>query len=179
MIFHFLIINQLEFVVFKRTLLVSTLALISSQTFAASYANMMDNYQTGVVITDAALAGNVAGIAIQNNEYEASLQAAYFHRSGLRAAPILANIGIRHSLASTVYYDYGLQGIYKHYFQKSGTVVKSPYSLGVYVGLQYQPNEHIQVFAQTLPYNYHRQSTDTRLHGFFEDANIGMKYFFK
>ena len=88
--------------------------------------------------------------------------------------------GYRQALQDNVYAAVGVQGNYGFHSGNADTagLTKNPFTVGPYVGLEYQPTSHIQIFTRVMPYSYERKADNEKQSEFFQEGQIGLKYFF-
>ena len=141
-------------------------------------------------LAQADIANNVLGnpfnvnVTYSNDMFEAGLGTSYTRLtvSGdkVNVIPVLANIGLRNHLTQNLYVSYGINGAYRFMDGNGSTSSADSYSVGAYVGLNYQLSQNLLVSATVNPYTY----TDTTegdsaaIHDVFAQGSINFTYLF-
>jgi len=90
--------------------------------------------------------------------------------------------GLRHHLAKDVTGSFGFLGNIGFYdsFYNAGQNGKDndPLTIGPYLGLGYQPTDHISIFVRIMPVSYERTSSNQIGIEVFQEGLMGMKYLF-
>jgi hypothetical protein len=119
------------------------------------------------------------GLALKNALLEAGINARA-GRSHANASfsdgSVGGYTGLRYSLKDKIIGSAGIMGnCANHPYGYSHT----PYTIGAYVGLSYEPSDSIQIFARIMPFSYKRlRITHYERYGFFEEGQIGLAFFF-
>lgn len=71
-----------------------------------------------------------------------------------------ANLGLRNALNNTLFVTYGATGAYG-VLSNAPSATKSPYAAGAFVGLDYQPMNHLLLSVKVDPYLYVSHPTNT------------------
>lgn len=91
---------------------------------------------------------------------------------------IRGDLGLRHELMNTLYVTYGALGSIGFGAPASSGTSQTPYSCGVYAGLDYQPIQHLLLSFKLAPYNYVYTATQSRLNDVFTDGSLEAAYVF-
>ncbi|MCX7120639.1 MAG: hypothetical protein NTZ67_02510 [Gammaproteobacteria bacterium] len=86
-------------------------------------------------------------------------------------------LGLRHSLMQTLYFTYGALASYGIISNTSATRT-DPYTVGAFVGLDYQPMPHFLLSFKISPYSYARAVTKGTSNNVFTSGAIGASYVF-
>ena len=85
-------------------------------------------------------------------------------------------LGYRMPLFHCLYGSVGVNGLYGAGDQPAGSV--NPYQVGAYMGLSYEPTEHLSVFTRVNAIQYNRSTADRKFWNFFNNAEFGVAYYF-
>ena len=96
------------------------------------------------------------------------------HRTNLRA-----DLGLRYQLMQQLFVTYGAFGQYGVLSNNTGSI-QSPYTVGPFVGLDYQPLKNLLMSFKIAPYAYSRDATiaNTSTNGVFTDGSLAVSYIF-
>lgn len=86
-----------------------------------------------------------------------------------------SELGLRQSLEHSLFFTYGLLGSRGFRDQAFTT---DPYSVGGYIGLDYQPLQHVLLSAQITPYDYFRDENKVGHSNVFNEGSFGASYIF-
>ena len=90
-------------------------------------------------------------------------------------AQFMGHLGLRDQLFQNLYVTYGVTGsVVAGNLSDNST----PYSVGVFTGLDWQPMRHFLISAKINPYNYDRPGDNARSNEVFESGSIGFSYVF-
>ena len=87
------------------------------------------------------------------------------------------DLGLRYQLMQELFATYGATGSYG-VLSNSVSGLKAPYTVGAFVGLDYQPLRHILLSFKVSPYTYARSVYNTTSNNVFSDGSIGASYIF-
>jgi hypothetical protein len=172
----------------KKTLLTSCILAMTSTSFAGGVTTppegMGDLQWGGSLLVDHGF-GTGIGIDVQNQKIEAG---ANFGGGNINPANIPSfsefyygfYAGLRHELRGNVYGALGALAVFEQYYGTTPVALinRSPYKVGAYLGLEYQPNQSFQGFVRVMPYSYIKGNTNTRVNSYFKESQVGIKYFF-
>lgn len=93
-----------------------------------------------------------------------------------------ADLGLRNQLVDTVYLTYGANGA-DDVLENKPSATKMPYAVGAFVGLDYQPMNHLLLSLKVDPYMYVSHPTNdtggfTTANEVFANGSIGASYIF-
>ncbi len=54
----------------------------------------------------------------------------------------------------------------------------NPVTLGAYVGLSYEPNPNVEMFARVMPLSYEKNYVNSKEIEMFQEGHVGVRYFF-
>ena len=109
------------------------------------------------------------------------LGASYFHNNSSHNSTashifeLRGEFGLRQSLEHSLFFTYGLLGSRGF---RNQTNLTNPYSIGGYVGLDYQPLQHLLLSTQVTPYVFMRDQNRVNHSNAFSDGSIGASYIF-
>jgi len=172
----------------KSTLIVSSLLAISSASFAGGMMTapkaQTDTLQWGVSLLSDNNFSVGAGIDLQNQKMEAGLNIgggsiSLVDDTNFSEVYYGGYVGLRTALMGNVHAAGGFLGAFESYSGNTpaGIVNTSPYKVGAYVALEYQPNQNFQAFVRAMPYSYNKTSSNTTINNYFQDCQLGVKYF--
>ena len=173
----------------KKTLLLG-IGLLATQLYA--HPNTPTNeFKHGVSIFHDQLSNmNFAiGLETENNMFEAGI-----NFSANRVNPSVSSspdytefylggvIGKRQSIPGNGCLSYGVLTNYGFYSNdtdaKASGLTKNPFAIGPYIGLAYAPNKNFELFTRIMPVSYDKNGNNTVEYEFFQEGQIGIKYFF-
>ena len=133
------------------------------------------NYATWGVNNFAITAGYV------NHWISTYLGASYFHNNATTATSashifeLRGEFGLRQALQHSLFFTYGLLG--SNGFRNQANLT-NPYSAGAYIGLDYQPLQHLLLSTQIAPYVYMHDQNRINHSNEFSEGSIGASYIF-
>ena len=90
--------------------------------------------------------------------------------------------GMRKEMKGNTNLSYGVLGNYGFYSDDSNAAsswaTKNPFTIGAYLGLGYNPNPNIEIFARVMPLSYERNSANQKEIEMFQEGHVGIRYFF-
>src|SRR3990167_158934 len=86
-------------------------------------------------------------------------------------------LGLRHAIMHSLYFTYGALGNYGVISNTSATRT-DPYSVGAFVGLDYQPMPQLLLSFKISPYSYQRFVSKSTGNAVFTTGSIGASYVF-
>lgn len=177
---------------FKKLVLASAISscLLSSVYAGGMMPNMElmpdDSMQWGVsfVYTDPVHSFGL-GFDAQNSRIEMGINGSYSDTTTATNISysqffLAGYFGFRKELSSQVFGAIGFMGDQVFYSGNTAAagLIKEPYSYGPYLGLEYQPTPNYQLYVRAQPYSRRVTFVNTTQDVYFEDGQVGFKYFF-
>lgn len=195
--FHFYRISLAHLIKWRLVLKKSVLSLalastiaVGSNAYAGGMANpapmMPQGLQWGVSVMYNELIDDMAiGLSAQNEAFEFGVDGSIAdnkNNAGIKWTEYYlgAFAGMRALVCDEVYGAVGFMGNYgwlSSDWANAGLFNDNPYTVGVYVGLEYQPKPHLQVFAKIMPYSREKNTANQRENEFFQEGQLGITYF--
>lgn len=110
-----------------------------------------------------------------NNEFHLKSQAQ--GRRRLVYNEFLGWAGLRAPFADDFNLTYGAIGTY-HFVQNMAETSHQPYSIGAFVGVDYQAKQRLLVSMKLMPYLFQRNWDNAEFHGVFTHVLFGMSLLF-
>lgn len=89
-----------------------------------------------------------------------------------------ADIGLRRALHHHLYFTYGALGTYGVRSPSSTATRTSPWAVGAYMGLDFQPLHHLLLSFKLSPYTYYVDYARITHNDVFSDGSIQLSYIF-
>lgn len=167
------------------------LGLVALSSVSTSFAASMepvpasDPMQLGVSgLYEQDFGGFAVGLDAQNSNAEAGL---VFNGYNIKTVSNVkygifnlgGYVGKRQALKNNFFGAVGLGGSYRFLSGdwRSAGIAVNHYTVGPYVGLEYQPESHVQLFVRLMPIVYERSSSNSTELEYFADGQMGVKYF--
>ncbi|OGT26188.1 MAG: hypothetical protein A3I77_06090 [Gammaproteobacteria bacterium RIFCSPLOWO2_02_FULL_42_14] len=99
--------------------------------------------------------------------------------SSISLYELRGDVGLRCPLVSQLYFTYGMLGSYGFRDPSSTATRVSPYAIGGFTGLDYQPMRNLLLSFRLAPIAYQRDYTKGTHTNFFSDGSIGVAYLFE
>ncbi len=94
----------------------------------------------------------------------------YSFEEGYHESDLFGHLGLRNRLRQNLFISYGFMGF--------GDIGHSPWSVGIFTGLEYQISKHFLISGKIYPYNYTKDTWFQAKNNIFSDGTIGLFYVF-